>query len=240
MSDLAARSGDGIIRRHVAVSGEIRDLLVEHRWTRPRKIVCIPNRLPRMPNGAAGRIVERRELVVGSVANFREQKDHATLLRAFARCLQHRSDIRLLLVGDGTTRPAALALARELGIEARVDFRGYMGVPDAAYREMDVFVLSSHYEGQGIVVLEAMAHGLPVVATDLPAIRETMEGCEMEMLVPSRDPDAMSSAILKLLESPSLRADMAQMARRAAARLGSTEDWARSLIDLYTAVLGER
>lgn len=231
-----ARIGDLAIQRHVVISKEIETLLVESRWIRPEKILCLPNALPALPDQPAEWRERPRPFVLGSVANFREQKDHPTLLRAFSRCVSVDPDLRLDLVGDGETRRRMEALARELGVEPFVRFLGHVHNPEAAYRGMDAFVLSTHYEGQGLVILEAMGHGLPVIATDLPSIRETLPDGEHALLVSPGDPEALADSILSLVRDPALRGALAQRSRATALAARTPRQWAQRLGDLYESI----
>lgn len=234
-----ARIGDNAIRTHVVISTEIRDLLQREQWTEPEKMLYLPNTLPSLPRAPAEWREDPKPFVLGSVANFRGQKDHATLLRAFSRCIQEVSDLRLDLVGDGETRPRMEALARELGIAAQVRFLGQVRDPAPVYRQMDAFVLSTHYEGHALSVLEAMAHGLPVIATDLPSTRETICSEEMGLLVPPKDPSALAEAISRIVKEPERRRSLGIQARRAAIVGATPRDWAANLCDLYARIAME-
>lgn len=268
----AARLGERVIRYHIAVSGEIRDLLIAHGWTASGKVIRLPNplgiapppRLHREPAARSARAARTisetaapalqrardataartgpapaAELVVGSVANFLPQKDHPTLLRAFQQLLTRYPGSRLLLAGDGPLRGAAVALSEELGIRRRVEFLGYVDPRKSVYSRCDLFAHATHYEGQGMVLLEAMAHGLPVVATDLPSIRETITQEDTGLLVPGSDPRSLAAALARLAGAPALRQRLGSAARVRVARAYRVEDWAREVIGLYESLTGE-
>jgi glycosyltransferase involved in cell wall biosynthesis len=236
-SGFFARIGDTIIRKHIVIGKEIETLLLRSRWTQPDKIVHLPNGLPTLPQKIADWREHPRPFVLGSVANFREQKDHPTLLRAFARCVAEDPGLRLDLVGDGPTRSRIHRLARELGIESRVRFLGYLDDPSWVYCQMDAFVHSTHYEGQGLVILEAMAHALPVIATDLPCIREMLPNLDYGLLVPPRDANALAASILKVVREPHLRKILAVRSRAEALGARSPRQWAQTLANLYESVI---
>lgn len=105
-------------------------------------------------------------IVVGTVAGLRREKNIARLLTAFAR-LRPDHNARLLIVGDGPERPALEVLARDLGIEHATEFAGYLAQPSDRLRQMHLFALSSDTEQQPLSLLEAMAEGVPVLATDV-------------------------------------------------------------------------
>ncbi|MCK4413483.1 MAG: glycosyltransferase family 4 protein [Candidatus Eisenbacteria sp.] len=237
---LAAHLGEQVITRHVAVSGEIRDLLIEHGWTTPEKILRLPNPLGIVPPAKtpAPDSQSSSQIVIGSVANFLPQKDHDTLLRAFQLLLRQHTNCRLLLVGDGPRRAAAASLADALGIRERVEFLGHVHDPMTVYPRFDILAHSTHYEGQGMVLLEAMAHGLPVVATKLPSIQETITGENEGLLVPRRDPESLATALAQLVSDASLRARMGAAGRARVLRDFRVGDWVDEMIALYDGILG--
>jgi glycosyltransferase involved in cell wall biosynthesis len=142
-------------------------------WIPPRRLRYIPNGVPSNAADTARPVVPvTRPLVIGTVAGLRAEKNLARLVRAFA-VAQRDHDIRLLVVGDGPERAALEALAHELGVAASVEFTGYLHQPQTRLRDMDLFALSSDTEQQPISMLEAMALGIPVLATrvgDVPFI----------------------------------------------------------------------
>ncbi len=232
----AARFADHrSITRHIAISGEIRDLLVAHRWCDPGRILLLPNgvRRPGAIESRNGRNPGDDGVVIGSVANFRPQKDHATLLRAFAEIAREYPRARLVLVGDGPTRPAAEGLCHDLGIESRVEFAGFVEDVGTAYRRFDLFVLASRYEGQGLVLLEAMSRGLPIVATAVGGIPETVRDGITGMLVPPSNVEALAGSLRRLAGDPGLRERFGRAGRDHVLRFLSVEDWAGAVVDLY-------
>jgi glycosyltransferase involved in cell wall biosynthesis len=238
---IAARFADRrAIDAHVVVSGEIRELLLSRAWTCSAKILHLPNALPRVPyadDSWDGTAPHGRAFVVGSVAGFRPQKDHETLLRAFASLLGEQPSSRLILAGDGPTRGAAENLAAALGIGHAVRFLGSVDDPATAYREMDASVLSTRYEGHPIALLEAMGHALPVVASDLPVIRETVRDGVDGLLVPPGDARAMASALLRLARDPGLRRSLGRAGRGRALSEFALSHWTARLLDLYDGLL---
>jgi glycosyltransferase involved in cell wall biosynthesis len=147
-----------------------------------------------------------RPIVVG-VGRLVAQKDFETLIRAVAILDDRRAPVHLLVLGDGPERAALEALTRSLGIEAHITFAGRVTNPYAYVKRAHVFVLSSRWEGLPNVLLEALAVGTPVVATDCPSgPREILEDGRWGRLVGVGDADAMAAGILDAiagrLESP--------------------------------------
>jgi glycosyltransferase involved in cell wall biosynthesis len=139
--------------------------------------------------------------VVGHVGSFRPPKNHAFLLQIAAEVLKMRPDVRFLLVGDGPLRPQIEARARELGIAGNVIFTGVCSdVPRVMLGGMDLFLFPSLWEGLPIVVVEAAASGLPVVASDIPGVREAAQTCTGVTLVPPQDMQGFVAATVRYLK----------------------------------------
>jgi glycosyltransferase involved in cell wall biosynthesis len=137
--------------------------------------------------------------LVGVVARLEPEKGHPTLLEAWPAVLRAVPDVYLLIVGEGSRREALEAMARELRIAHRVVFTGRRGDVPAVTRALDVAVLPSYREAQGLSILEAMALSRPVVASNVGGIPEMITDGVTGVLVPPHDPDALSGAIIRLL-----------------------------------------
>ncbi len=138
--------------------------------------------------------------VILSVGRLAKQKDYPTLIRAFA--LVHREcPARLMILGEGEERPKLEALIQELGLDDDVSLPGFVDNPYAYMSRAAVFVLSSAWEGFGNVLVEAMAVGTPVVATDCPSgPAEILGGGKWGKLVPVGDIEKIAKAIIETLE----------------------------------------
>jgi glycosyltransferase involved in cell wall biosynthesis len=145
--------------------------------------------------------------IVGIVARLEPEKGHATLLDAWPLVLRSCPDAYLLVVGEGSRCDALMAQAADLGIARRVVFTGRREDVPAVTAALDVAVLPSYREAQGLSVLEAMALSRPVVASNVGGIPEMIEDGVTGLLVPPRDPEALAAAIVRLLSDHSL-ADM--------------------------------
>lgn len=141
-----------------------------------------------------------RPLIV-SVGRLTAAKDYATLVRAFAKVTQ-ATDARLLILGEGERRGEVESIVSSLGLDESVALPGFVDNPFADMRAADAFVLSSRWEGLPTVLVEAMATGTPVIATDCPhGPREILEDGKWGQLVPVGDADALSHAILEVLRT---------------------------------------
>jgi glycosyltransferase involved in cell wall biosynthesis len=142
------------------------------------------------------------------------------------------------VIGDGPMRPHLEEQARELGIADQVEFTGWLPF-DQVPGEMqlaDVFVLPSNVEGMPLVLLQAMAAGLPVVATQVPGSVDLVEPQQNGLLVPPKDPLALAQALTALCCDAALREAMGRHSREIALKL----DWseiARAYLDAYRAVI---
>jgi len=137
--------------------------------------------------------------VVGNVAALTGHKDHATLIEAMARLRRRAPEARLVIAGEGELRPALEGLVRERGLGDRVVFAGFRRDLDRMLPAFSVFCLSSHLEGLGTSVLDAMAFGLPVVATAAGGIPEAVEDGVTGRIVSPRDPGALADALAEVL-----------------------------------------
>jgi glycosyltransferase involved in cell wall biosynthesis len=197
------------------------------------KISVIPNGVPLEEFEAAQPAVlevSRGETRVAFVGRCVAQKDHATLLRALAVV----PDTHLLLVGDGPLRPQLEELAQTLGIRQRVSFLGWRADVARVLKASDIYVHSTYSDGFGIAACEAMAAGLPVLASDVPGLAEVVAGAGI--LFPQGDDKALADHLAALVRSPELRQEMSHASLRRA-RQFSIEQTVDGCIRLYESVL---
>ena len=237
---LADRMLARLTDRAIAVSGSTRDFLVRERHVPAERVRLIWNGAP------LAEFATRRDLglpagasVVGSISRLSEQKGHRYLLDAAARVLRRRKDVRFLIVGDGDQMEPLRRQADALGIASSVVFAGHrMDVP-ALLGALDVFCISSTYEGTPLALFEAMAAGKAIVSTAVDGCREVLEDGVTGLLVPPRDPEALAAALSRALDDAGLRAALAKRAREASARYDVAACVAQ-MQDLYDEVLAEK
>jgi glycosyltransferase involved in cell wall biosynthesis len=152
--------------------------------------------------------------VVGNVAALAGHKDHTTLIEAMARLRPKAPEARLVIAGEGELRGSLEALVRERQLGDRVIFAGFRRDLDQLLPAFSVFCLSSHLEGLGTSVLDAMAYGLPVVATAAGGIPEAVQDGVTGRVVPPRDPAALADALAEVLDDESRRQALASAGRR--------------------------
>lgn len=161
------------------------------------------------------------------------QKDHETLLRALATV----PDAHLVLVGDGPLRRRLEQLAQSMGVRARVSFLGWRDDVPAILKASDIYVHSAHSEGFGVAACEAMAAGLPVVASDVPGLAQVVQGAGI--LFPPGDDRALAQCLNALIRSSEQRRDAAK-AGVSRARQFSIESTVLAYIRMYDSVLGAK
>lgn len=174
--------------------------------------------------------------IVGAIAVMRPQKALHVLLRAFAGVLRGRPDARLLIVGDGPERGRLEALAAELRIDAAVSFLGFRSDVSRVLDGVDVYAMSSDFEGTPIALLEAMHAARPIVSTAVGGVPALL-GDDCGLLVPPGDPDALAAAVEKVLADPALAGSLGSTAaERVAAGYGfgrTVEQWQNLYTELY-------
>ena len=172
-------------------------------------------------------LLEKKLPVIIGVGRLAPEKGFDVLLRAFGEVLRSLK-CRLLILGEGSERGRLEQLASHLGISQYVSMPGFVHNPYPYLKRADLFVLSSKWEGFGNVIVEAMACGTPVVATDCPVgPREILEGGRLGTLVPVGDHHALSQAILRSLNEPVSKDVLIHASRRY-----TVEEAARRYIDV--------
>jgi glycosyltransferase involved in cell wall biosynthesis len=246
---LADRALASLTDRAIAVSESTREFLVRRRHVPASRVRLIWNGAPLeefAPVSPEKAAAVRRELgvpadalVIGSIGRLNEQKGHRYLIEAAARALAAAPRARVLVVGDGDLGGALKDQARALGIADRVVFAGHRDDVPAVLGAVDVFCISSTYEGTPLTLFEAMAAGKAIVSTAVDGCREVLEDGVTGLLVPPRDPDALAAALAQLLSDPSRRESLGRAARQASARY-DIQTCVDAMQALYDEVLRER
>lgn len=174
-------------------------------------------------------------LVVGRLSH---EKGHADFLTALD-ILRHRTSLQFhaVLVGDGPEHQRLEALRTKLGLEKTVTLAGLQHDVRPYYAAAAVVVMPSHSEGSPNVLLEAMAAGVPVVATRVGGVPEIANHEETALLTESRNPEALADAMARMLADPALRARLAGNAKELAESQYSPEAYRRALVAIYEKVL---
>jgi GalNAc-alpha-(1->4)-GalNAc-alpha-(1->3)-diNAcBac-PP-undecaprenol alpha-1,4-N-acetyl-D-galactosaminyltransferase len=190
-------------------------------WAR---VAVIPNPIAPCPKG---RISPGSEPLLLGMGRLSPEKGFDVLLAAFARLAPRFPDWRLEILGDGPMRGELTAMVRELGLLGRAALPGFSATPSDRLARGALFCSAARVEGFGLALCEAMACGLPVVATDAPSgprdiVRPGIDG----ELVPVDDLDALVGALAKLMGDPARRAAMGARAREITTRFAPARIWA--------------
>jgi len=178
--------------------------------------------IPNQVNLPANLKLHRGGKVIAAVGRLVPQKGFDLLLEAFAQITLHHPDWSLVIWGEGPEREHLLAQRQALGLADRVHFPGVSERPGAWIETADVFVLSSRYEGWGIVLMEAMAAGLPVVSFDCRfGPRDMITHGEDGLLVPNGNVTALAATLSHLLRDETLRRKLGTSAATSAKRFSS-------------------
>lgn len=237
---LALRPCDRII----AVGEAVREALVVYEGLPAARIAVIYNgvkveefvkaqTMRQQVRGALG--IQEHEVVFIHVARFDPLKDHATAVRGFAELSSAAS--RLILVGDGPTKPEVESLVKGLGLEKRLALLGFRTDIPELLAAADVFLLTSLSEGVPVTIIEAMAAGLPVIATAVGGVPELIGGGREGILVAPKDPKALARAMALLCQNPELRQHMGRAAQQKALRQFTEEKMHEQYIQIIEETL---
>ena len=228
--------------RVIAVSDAVKRRLVKQDDIPPGKIVVLPNAVPANPDSGSGTPPLRDELrdrpLVGVLARLQPEKGVATFLKAGAHVAKVVPQASFIVVGDGPLRTELEVLVRRLCMEQNVRFLGFRSDPRALIELLEVLVVPSLTEGAPLVVLEAMAAGVPIVASAVGGIPDQIRHEDEGLLVPPGDPEALGDAVLKLLRDPGLARRMGASGCRKSASVFSHATMVARTEEVYRAALG--
>ncbi len=220
------------LQAHVAVGTNAARLVEELVGLPYRSVGSVPNGVPIEAPGAP--ISRDPGTVIGSLGRLTEQKGYDVLVRA----LQKLPTAKLVLVGDGPQRGPLQTLAEDLGVTDRLKITGWVADARAHLEEFDIFALPSRWEGMPLGILEAMHAGLPVLASDVGSVAETVADGETGYLVEPDDLEGVCDRLGRLLETPELCLRMGELGRLAARERFTDTIMAARYEALYGEVLG--
>ena len=234
------------VSHYVALSGHLASYLTDRIGVAPERVTRICNGVDTHvfhPAAAERELLpgspfnEDRFRIIGTVGRLQAIKDQLNLIRAFALMLERAPQARLMIIGDGPLRAAVSAEVTRHGLDDRVWLAGERNDVAEAMRTMDVFALPSRAEGISNTILEAMASGLPVVATDVGGNGELVVADETGALVPARDPGALAEALAAYVTDPEKAAAHGRAARVRAQSEFSLDTMVASYADLYESTM---
>lgn len=177
--------------------------------------------------------IKETDLVVGMVAKLWRGKGHLTLLAAMPLIIEQVPNVKFLIVGEGYLRSELEAIALKRGLKDYIIFTGFRRDIPLLTATFDIAVLPSLFEGLGRVILEAMALGKPVVASNVGGIPEVVDNGVNGFLVPPEDKEALAKAISKLLKDQELRQEMGEKAKRSITDKFAAERMVKEIQKVY-------
>ncbi len=237
----------GNLKKAVAVSENTRFYLKDHYGLSGKKVEMITNGVDIR---AYERNDERREevkselglqgsFVYGHVARLSEEKDQMTLIHAFSELARRINNVKLVIVGEGPAGPALLELAERLRVREHIVFAGAQANVPLYMNIFDVFVLSSVREGTPLTILEAMASGIPVIATKVGGVPDIISDGIDGILVPPKHPLRMVDAMIDLAVRSDMRRAFGVAARKKVSEKYSLEKMGAEYARVYRESVGE-
>lgn len=229
----------------VAVSDHDAQRMISYEKVPPEKVAVFPTASvsatvsPKPWNVRAAIGLAQDAKIVSVAAMMRPQKALHVLIEAMAAIVAFRSDVHLVIVGDGECRAALQKLTTELGLTGHVHFMGTRDNVLGLLVESDCAALSSDYEGMPLFILESLAAGTPIVATDVGAVRDMVRDGETGYLVPPRSPDRLAEGILRVLNDFDARNSMSVKCK-ALAKKYTIESVTNQFSELYTTLARQR
>lgn len=229
-----------------AISSNVGQYLENVSRIKREKIKVIPNgiSLPEISlinnkDSLAQQFKFKNELVVGFVGRlFDDHKRVSDLIQAVNLLKSH--EFRLLIVGDGPDMANLTQLTKDLDLESQVVFMGYESDPIQFYPMMDLLVIPSAREGFGLVAVEAMLFGLPVIASEVGGLKDVVVDGETGFLVPPRSPESIAEKIQILIDQSELRKQMGEKGRQRALQHFTAERYCRDIENLYLDLLDSK
>jgi glycosyltransferase involved in cell wall biosynthesis len=193
--------------------------------------------VPNYPNVKNEFLQRGEQILIGAVGRLVPEKGLKYLLAAIPNVLKRFSEARLLLVGDGPLRTDLERIVTDLDLTGKVTFVGFRSDMREILSALDILVLPSLLEGFPMIILEAMAMATPIVASDIPGIREQLIDGKSGILVPTKDSNALASAIIRMLEDKQAARRIGLEARKTVDEKFSIEKMVAETESLYLSLL---
>lgn len=230
----------------VAVSEHIQRLLIEGIGIHPTRVRVVPNGVASHPVLPGAKLDEIRKglgldpqaKVVATVGSLYPVKGHRYLLEGAVEVIRRWPDVMFLIIGRGTCREDLQVQARRLGVADHFQFLGQREDVPRLLAISDAFALPSLSEGMPLALLEAMAGGVPAVATNVGGVAEVLENGKSGLLVPPGDSSALAKAILSLLEDEEQARSMGETARKVAENRYSLMHMVQAYETIYKMLIG--
>jgi glycosyltransferase involved in cell wall biosynthesis len=202
----------------IAISETVKSHSQKYDWIKPKKIKVIYNGIDlekfSLIDSRPG--WDENEVKIGFVGRIEESKGTEYLIKAFSEINKSslKLEIKLKIIGDGSQRKNLEAMSERLGLKKRVEFLGTKDNQKEIYQEMDILAIPSLWEGLSITALEAMAAGVPIIASNVGGLREIVKNKKTGLLVEPRNPEALAEKIIWAAENYNLMRQMAEEAKK--------------------------
>ncbi|MBI4175326.1 glycosyltransferase family 4 protein [Candidatus Berkelbacteria bacterium] len=228
------RQADKMTTKTIAVSEAVRTFLLTKKITTPDKIVVIPHgvALADPPADRTGISKRTGAYLIGMLGSLVPLKAHADVIHALPLINQNISNVMLHVIGDGPMRGKLEKLAHKLGVATQIVWHGHLAEPRPMVAGWDVFISASTSESFGLSIAEAMAEGVPVVATRVGAVPEIVTSATGR-LVPVHNPHDLAKAIIDLLPRRELRQKMGEAAAQRIRNHFTIAQMVEKTADLY-------
>lgn len=241
----AERLGAKLSKKIIANSNAVKEFVIQQEKISPSKIEVILNGIDLNSFHKSKEVFDLRKefglskdhFIIGTIGTISEKKGQRYLIKAAREILNVFSQSRFIFVGNGPLENELRKLTNTLSLSDKVVFTGLRQDVTAILSMIDIFCLPSIYESCPNVILEAMACGLPVVATNVGGVSEIVINEEIGTLVPSKDPEAIAKAIIKLLRHEGLREKMVQQGRKIVEQKFSLERMVSDYHNFYERLL---
>ncbi len=229
---------------YITCGENMRQNLVKKCGFPENKVISIPTGVgedffyvKRNPDAKLKYGLDRDSIVVTNVGILRSVKGHEITLKAVETVIKHFPNAKFLIVGNGPRRKALEDITNSLGIEQHVIFTGFVENIPEIYSFTDVVILSSWSEGLPQSLLQAMAAGVPVVATRVGGVPEVVKHEKTGILVEPGDHDALAKGVIKILENPGMASDFVKNAGELVKNEHSVSHMLDKIESLYTGLL---
>ncbi len=204
------------------VSQRIKNNLIDNLGIAEKKIIVVPvYTKPVDVNNKKGRALEESEnkFIFLTMGRFVKQKNLNLLIESFKRVVTEIKMAHLVIIGRGVLGQNIRRIIDKYGLRGKITIKEWVDDVYAYYRSADAYVLSSNYEGWGLVIIEAANAGLPIIMTDVGCAGEVIKDGEGGLIVPANNPDALAKAMIKTVKDEALRVKITKGAKEAISKL---------------------
>lgn len=215
------QSASRTANRVIAISSAVKNDLLAH-GVKQAKIRVIPNGInlaefdkeAERKNHLFDNLKKQKKFIIGSVGNLHKRKDHLTLILAMAQVVKKFPNAHLVIIGEGAERPLLEKNVKENKLEENVSLVGFQPNVPSLIKDFNLYVHSSKFEPFGIAILEAMASGKGVIATNVDGVVDIIENESNGFLIPPQNPQMMADFIIRAIENPRQIAEMRKRGRK--------------------------